>query len=247
MPARLKSVRHRIIRILSSASNYYAGLPVTIAAGQYAALVMCSDQTGTLTPNNGIVVVVDRDTEKCSLTKRVAGTPTELFDEDITYSAGATLIVVKDKTLVTVFYNNVKVGTDQTISDPSIINNIINYEFGDSTGTATILALSFDAEVLTNSDFNDGATGWATVGTPDAENYLVYVNNTLRIVSEDAVMGVAQTIDNTTLYKCVVDIASVVAGRLQVNGTSVLMADITADTTSYIISDGTTLSLRRVA
>jgi len=57
------------------------------------------------------------------LEKNVAGTYTTVQSTAVTYSAGATLRVIKDGTKYRVYYNNALVGTEQTISDAGIISN----------------------------------------------------------------------------------------------------------------------------
>lgn len=76
-------------------------------------------------PDDTIIVRVDRDLSQCVLIKIVNGTYTVLIDESITYGDTNRLIALRDSTTnkVWVFYDSAQVGTEQTITDISIILN----------------------------------------------------------------------------------------------------------------------------
>jgi hypothetical protein len=79
---------------------------------------------------------------KVYLDKYVGGTRTNLIATTAAYVAGATVRVVKNGTTYQLFYNNVQIGTDQTISDAGIISNTIHGLFstysGNTLDTVTI-------------------------------------------------------------------------------------------------------------
>lgn len=104
-----------------------------------AALGSLSRQTGTFTcqptvtddtqaglvfnyldANNFVVMYVDRaavSVDKAYLVKCVAGTYTEVESDTITYGAATELKCVVDGTTYKLYYDDVQVGSDQTISD----------------------------------------------------------------------------------------------------------------------------------
>jgi hypothetical protein len=90
--------------------------------GTCAGVVLCLDDAAT--PANFIIAITNGN--KLYLEKCVAGTYTSLINSTYTYSSGATLRVVKDGTSVSVFYNNAKVGTTQTVSDAGVKDNTIH-------------------------------------------------------------------------------------------------------------------------
>jgi len=105
--------------INTSDNNVIADVDVTLTSGNNAGLVLNLDSATT--PLNFVVAYHDGTNVK--LEKSVGGTYTSLINTAVTYSAGATLRVIKDGTKYTVYYNGSPVGSTQTISDAGIISN----------------------------------------------------------------------------------------------------------------------------
>jgi hypothetical protein len=91
----------------------------TIVVGTFAGVAACVDSTSA--PANFLLGITDAGTAR--LYKCVAGTYTLLKSGNITYSAGATIEIRKVGTTVGLYYNNVQVSTDATVSDEGIISN----------------------------------------------------------------------------------------------------------------------------
>lgn len=91
----------------------------TRAAG---GLVLCMDSA--VAPLNYILVYLNSNvTNAVTIDKCLNGTFSNVANISITYSAGAALRVVKSGTSVSVYYNGAQIGTTQTVSDVTIINN----------------------------------------------------------------------------------------------------------------------------
>lgn len=102
-----------------SSQNVLCSADLTIMAGTQAGVVVCLDSTSS--PANFLIGY--HDGTNAILDKCVGGTYTNLISAAATYSAGATLTVVKDGNSVNLYYNNVLVGTTQTVSDAGIVSN----------------------------------------------------------------------------------------------------------------------------
>ncbi len=107
-----------------------ADVDLVITALTQAGLVLCLDDAAT--PANFLIAY--HDGTKAHLEKCVAGTYTSLISAAAAYSANATLRVIKDGTSVDLFYNEVKVGTTQTVSDAGIKDNTIHGLFSTYPG-----------------------------------------------------------------------------------------------------------------
>lgn len=94
----------------------------TLTAGTQAGVVVCLDSAAS--PANFLIGY--HDGTNAILEKCVAGTYTTLISTAAAYSAGKTIVVIKDGTSVDLFYNNVKIGTTQTVSDAGIISNTLH-------------------------------------------------------------------------------------------------------------------------
>jgi hypothetical protein len=92
-----------------------------IVAGTPAGVYMCMDNPAN--PTNMVTCLHDGTNVK--LSKRVNGTVTDLISTATTYVAGANVEIRRAAGTNTfqAFYNNSQVGTDQTISDATIIAN----------------------------------------------------------------------------------------------------------------------------
>lgn len=102
--------------------NVLAEVAVTLTAGVQGGVVICLDSAAS--PANFIIAY--HDGTRAKLDKCVAGTYTSLISATATYAAGANIVVVKDGTSVSLYYNNALVGTTQTVSDAGIVNNTIH-------------------------------------------------------------------------------------------------------------------------
>lgn len=113
-------------------ANVLANINVTgptATAGIQAGLVLNLDSAAT--PANFVIAYLDGK-GNCLLDKCVAGVYTTVISAAVTYSAGATLRVIKSGTSYSLFYNNAAVGSVGTISDAGIVNNILHGLFSTS-------------------------------------------------------------------------------------------------------------------
>lgn len=80
----------------------------------------------TVTPGNFLVAYLSSVAgviNTCVLLKCVGGLYTLLISASITYSAGAPLGIICNGSNVELYYNNLKVGSTQTVSDAGILSN----------------------------------------------------------------------------------------------------------------------------
>lgn len=96
-----------------------ASVKATIVSGNACGLVLNLDSTSS--PANFVIASHDGVTAK--LDKCVAGTYTNLISASATYSAGAAIRVTKTGTTYALYYNGVKIGADQSVSDISVVSN----------------------------------------------------------------------------------------------------------------------------
>lgn len=101
-----------------------------VTAGTQAGLVLNLDDEGT--PANFVVAYHDGASAK--LRKCVAGTYTTLINATTAYGAGQVLKVIKLGTSYSLYYNDVQVGTTQTIGDAGIISNTLHGLFSTYSG-----------------------------------------------------------------------------------------------------------------
>ena len=116
--------------LVAGNQNVVADVDLVITALTQAGLVLCLDSAAT--PANFLIAY--HDGTIAHLEKCVAGTYTSLISAAAAYSANATLRVIKDGTSVDLFYNEVKVGTTQTVSDAGIKDNTIHGLFSTYPG-----------------------------------------------------------------------------------------------------------------
>lgn len=110
-----------------SQADVVADVDVTLALDDAedrtsAGLVLRLDSAAS--PANFIIAY--HDGVQAILAKCVAGTYTSLINTITAYSAGATLRVILDGSSVDLFYNEVKVGSTQSVSDAGILNNTLH-------------------------------------------------------------------------------------------------------------------------
>ena len=113
-----------------STQDVVASADLAVVAGTQAGMVICLDSAATpanflLIYHNGVNLIL----EKC-----VAGTYTTLISAAATYSANAKAVIHKDGTEVRAYYNDVLIGTVQTVSDAGIIDNKLHGIFSTYSG-----------------------------------------------------------------------------------------------------------------
>jgi hypothetical protein len=203
--------------------NVNASTDVTLSAGQSGGIFICADDANESIAQNGIYAEIIFDTSRATLTKRVAGVDTELINVSITYEPNKKLKLIKSGDQVSLFYNGTFLGTTQTISDASIINNTIHGVFGDSGDFTNSVFKPFElgTEKLINFDFsgtwgpNDVPQGWSRGGTITANTFLQRdeVNDRLRIKYDSSDVTNITVFQNVVsiekIYQCEVDIFSV--------------------------------------
>ena len=111
--------------LTTSTKDYIADVNLTMSLATQGGMVLNLDSTSN--PLNFILAYIDfRGSVPAKLVKCVNGTYTEVISANVTYSAGATLRVIKGGTnsdQFSLFYNNIQVGSTSTISDVGIISN----------------------------------------------------------------------------------------------------------------------------
>jgi hypothetical protein len=141
--------------VSTSDSDVIADAGVTVVTGTQAGLVLNLDSTSN--PQN--FVIAYRDGGNVKLEKMVNGTYTTVQTTASTYVAGATLRVIKDGTKYRVYYNNALVGSEQTISDASIINNTKHGMFstyeGNSFDNFTLFPRGSSTTKFTDAPFEE--------------------------------------------------------------------------------------------
>ena len=111
-----------------SVADVLADVNATITANAQGGLVLNLDSAAT--PAN--FVIAYHDGQRAILEKCVAGTYTTVISANATYSAGATLRVIKSGTSYALYYNGAQVGATSTISDAGIISNTLHGLFSTS-------------------------------------------------------------------------------------------------------------------
>lgn len=116
----------------SQANDVIVSVDVTLVTGCPAGVVMNLDSTSA--PANFVIAYHDGTNAK--LDKCVGGVYTNVISAAATYSAGATLKVIKQGTSYALYYNNAKVGSTSTISDAGIISNTTHGLFNTYIGNS---------------------------------------------------------------------------------------------------------------
>lgn len=109
-------------------SNPKVKVTTTMLAGESGGVRINGD--GTL--NNKIDVLVNRATGRLTAVKTVGGVDTGLIDEAIVYSDFAELIIIFYDGQLSVYYANLRVGIQQSISDTVLLNGTIHETIGDN-------------------------------------------------------------------------------------------------------------------
>lgn len=122
--------------VSTSDADVIADANVTLTAGTQAGLVLNLDSTSS--PANFLIAY--HDGTNVRLDKCVGGTYTSLISAAATYSAGATLRVITytsgGSLKVRVYYDNVMIGSEQTVSDAGIISNTKHGLFSTYSGNS---------------------------------------------------------------------------------------------------------------
>lgn len=115
-----------IASLQTSTANVLASVDIVYDPNlrTYSGLIVCLDSASN--PQNYIRVMIERASNTIKVDKCVGGTFTAVASTAFTYSSGAKLVVVKDSTSVTVYYNNAIIGSISTVSDVGIISNVLH-------------------------------------------------------------------------------------------------------------------------
>lgn len=121
--------------LTAATTNVVASVDITFDAtsGVQAGLVLALDSASS--PDDFIIVYCNRVDNKIYVDKCINGTYTNVTSTAYTYAAGAKLVVAKDGTSLTVWYNNALIGSVSTIADAEVASATIHGLF--STGTPT--------------------------------------------------------------------------------------------------------------
>ena len=161
--------RRQTNRSLSSGgfglNNVTVTYSLTLGAGEAGDIVICADGATYATSSNAIKCTASRALNTIVLNKKVADAETGLIDTAFTYSAGKDLIVIKDaNNKVNVFYNNAKVDVEQTVSDASVISNIMHYTAGDGSGAFTVKRYGIVSTIGSDTMAADNTGNWTETG-----------------------------------------------------------------------------------
>jgi hypothetical protein len=115
-----------ITPVETNSADVLSDVAITGVNGYQAGLVLRLDSISS--PANYLLALLWQNAGGAGvgLYKCVAGTYTQLITAAVTYVAGATLRGICDGSAVSVFYNNLLVGTTQTVSDAGILNNTLH-------------------------------------------------------------------------------------------------------------------------
>jgi hypothetical protein len=104
----------------------------TVVSETQAGIVLNLDDKDN--PQNFVVAHLNRADNTCKLEKCVAGVYTSVISAAAAYSAGKSLVVVKDGTSYSLYYNDAQVGATQTVSDAGIVDNTLHGMFSTYDG-----------------------------------------------------------------------------------------------------------------
>jgi len=117
----------------------------TIDTNHSAGLVVSADSRSN--PLN--YVIAYHNHTNLFLVKYINNVPTELINTAVTYINNASIDIRKSGTTYQLYYNDVQIGTDQTITDPEIINNRIHGLFSTSSLNSCSMFTTCDINLLT--------------------------------------------------------------------------------------------------
>lgn len=137
-----------IADVQASNQNILARVPLTLATGCGAGIILCLDSDLDGYVQNYRLVWYD--TANIYIDEMVAGTVTVKQTTAITYVAAAILAVVNDGVNLTAYYNGIKVGSTQTmIASPYTLCGLFSAYAGNTLGAFLILPLG------ANGEYND--------------------------------------------------------------------------------------------
>jgi hypothetical protein len=102
-------------------ANINISSPIIHVNDSINGLVMCLDSTSN--PQNYIYAYLDLAFDRIAMYKCVGGVHTQLIHSGITYVADRILRIAKNGTTVKLFYNEIQIGADQTVSDVGVKDN----------------------------------------------------------------------------------------------------------------------------
>jgi len=186
----------------TSDTDVVASADIVMTAGTQAGIVTNLDSTGT--PANFLIAY--HDGTNVHLDKNVGGTYTSLINTAATYSSGATFRVVtyhSDPThlKVRVYYNNALVGTEQEVTDASIIGNTKHGLFSTHSGNTfdnfSLFARGSDGEYTLPSE----AQGTITASENTTAPYFKFGSKSVKLVaSGDGTYTTSITPGNTNTH-----------------------------------------------
>jgi hypothetical protein len=110
-------------------SNVEVSASLTVEDYMQAGVALCLDSTTN--PQNFMICYLTKyaTIQKMILVKVVSGVYGIVLSEEVTYSPGDSISVTKSGTDVSCYLNDVQVGSTQTVSDETIVNNTIHGMF----------------------------------------------------------------------------------------------------------------------
>jgi len=177
------------VSIPTSHSDVIVEVNATLTAGTQAGLVVNLDSAAS--PSS--FVIAYHDGANAILEKNVSGTYTTLINTAVTYVPGAAIKVVKTGTTYQLFYNGTQRGTDQTISDASIVDNTRHGLF--STYSGNILD---DFKLSADVPPTDTPTNTATATATDTATNTPTDTATFTLTPSDTPTGTLTPSDTPT-------------------------------------------------
>jgi hypothetical protein len=175
--AKVLSLPSLFSTVSESTNNIVVSTDVTLTKRTPAGLVLNLDNASN--PQN--FVIAYHDGTNIVLEKNVNGTYTTLINTAATYSAGATLKVIRKDNVYKLVYNGVQIGSDQTISDVSIVDNTLQGIFSTYSGN------TFDNfKITTNLDGTLASDGVSERSLTDIESGISIVDGDLSFASNKA-------------------------------------------------------------
>lgn len=120
-------------------SNVVVKAGITVANGRLSGVACCLNASSN--PTYGIVAYIDN--QQLIMSKFINGVYTQLIRTTITYSAGSDLEIRKNGTSVMAYYNGSQIGTTQTVSDVTVVDNKYCGLFGTAGEVATFSVAVF--------------------------------------------------------------------------------------------------------
>ncbi len=151
--------------------NKVVSTDVTLTPGTQAGVVLNLDNADN--PQN--FVIAYHDGTNAYLEKNVNGTYTSLINTAATYVEGAEIKVLKKDNVYKLVYNGIQIGSDQTISDASIVDNTLHGLFSTYSGNTFS-----NFKITTNLDGSLASDGVSERKVVDTLGYLSIENGYAR-------------------------------------------------------------------